>query len=352
MQALRDNFENELDYRREAAWQQRYHRLAAPLEDIVVPRVVPEHVRDNVLVQTWEPGLSLEDASRLPAEERFNFGRALLRQYLFMLFRHGIAHADPNPGNFAFRVGGEGPPQVVVYDYGSVFEITRDERMTLLRTLLALQAREAVDPAACLAGLGFDVEKLKDVRPCLAALLGVLFEPFLVDRPFDVNDWDINQRFDAIVGELKWWFRSAAPPRMIFLMRALHGLTSHLKKLDVRLIWRRVLDEVGSDLFRQAMSFPLPPPPPGGNGETNFRSLSQYLKVHVEKCNGNKVELTMPARVVDELEDVIDPPVLATIRDNGIELEVIKRQVQRSGYAPQTLFQVKDPERDVRVWLE
>ena len=154
-------------------------------------------------------------------------------------------------------------------------------------------------------------------------------------------------------GELKWWFRSAAPPSALFLMRSLHGLATHLRSLDARLSWRWILDEVAGDLYREVRELSIPAlVPANGSGAVTFSGLSRYLKVHVEKGNGNRVSLTMPARVVDSLEEVIDPPVLESIKKNEIDLDEVKAKVQKSGYAPQTLFEVQDPERMVQVWLE
>ena len=59
----------------------------------------------------------------------------------------------------------------------------------------------------------------------------------------------MNERFDAIVGDLKWWFRSAAPPELIFLMRTLHGLAVMLERLDAKLPWKFLLEKLCYDQF-------------------------------------------------------------------------------------------------------
>jgi len=56
--------------------------------------------------------------------------------------------------------------------------ISDEIRLGLIRIILALRNNEAVDPVACLVAIGFDQEKLEDLRPTLPALLSVLFEPF------------------------------------------------------------------------------------------------------------------------------------------------------------------------------
>ena len=196
-----------------------------------------------------------------------------------------------------------------------------------------------------------DPEKLKDLRPTLPALMSVLFEPFLMESPYHVKDWRMSERFDQIVGDMKWWFRSSAPPRLIFLMRTLHGLTTMLKRLDVSLPWQFIMDKILSDIYPQARSLALPEVEADSQGPA-FDSMAQYMKVHVVKSNGNKISLTMPGRCADDIEDVMDEPVLESIRKQNIDLQSIQDKARKSGFVPQVLFELHDEERDMKVWLE
>lgn len=346
------NFSEELDYESEMRHQQRYRELAAPLKDVVVPEVFPDLCRPNVIVQAREDGISLDTAEKMSLPERRSMARATLRHCLYMLFFHGLVHSDPNPGNFAFRRMGREEYALIVYDYGSVLEIPENMKLTLLRIILALQYREPLDPAACLAALGFDPEKLADLRPVLPALLGVLFDPFTTDAPYNMDDWKISERFDNIAGELKWWFRSAAPAKLIFMMRTLYGLTAMLKRLQTPLPWRFILNNLCSEMYPAARRIVIPDLLPASRPAPKFSGVAAYLKVHVIKPGGSEVRLTMPARVAEDLEDVIDPPVKESIVRQGIDLVEIQRRIARSGFLPQEVFELKDPQRHVRVWLE
>ncbi len=347
---LRDHLDEELDYRQEARRQIGYREKLGECSNVIVPKVYPEISSDTILVQSFEKGDPLEKVMGLSQEKRLEIGRIWIRHILFMLFQKGIMHSDPNPMNFAFRTKSR-VSAIVIYDFGSLFEVSEEERMLLLRIILAIREREDIDPARCLKGLGFDLEKLKDIQTCLPGLLAVLFEPFTEDAPFDISQWDINRRWDDIVGDLKWWFRSAAPPRIIFLMRTFHGLATHLQKLKVSVSWSNLLYEAAGDLFSKARTWPLPECPVV-EGAPNFRGISQYLKIDVKKGNGNRVTLTMPARVAERLEEVMDPPILEAIKKQNIDLDEIQIRTRRSGFIAQTIFEFEDPERKVKVWLE
>ncbi len=346
-ESFHSNFTQELDYLNEAQQQNKYFNLCSPLENIIIPEVFLEYGRRTVLVQSFVKGISLDQVEKLDEVERKGIGRALLNHYFHMLFRHGFVHCDPNPNNFAFQRGEL--PKVIIYDFGSVLQVSDKVRLGILRIISGIQNRDNIDPAACLALLGFDINKLRDLRPVLPALLQILFDPFILQSPYNTRDWKISERFEGVVGELKWWFRSAAPPELIFLMRVLHGLTQLLNRLNISLSWGFILNQQCGDLIEEARNIELPQL---GESNSTFKQIAKFLKVYVKKTNGNKVELTMPGRVVEELEEVIDPPVLETIRNQGINLEDIQNRVRKTGFIPQTLFEVEDNVRFVKVWLE
>ncbi|PIP71949.1 MAG: hypothetical protein COW89_09115 [Nitrospinae bacterium CG22_combo_CG10-13_8_21_14_all_47_10] len=345
------NFSEELDYRIEAGHQENYRQKIQPLERIVIPEVFTEFTRPTVLVQKKEEGFNLDKAETMMPEQKQAMGRLLLQHYLHMLFRNGFVHSDPQPANFAFRQYKKDYFVLIIYDFGSVMEIPDDVRLGLLRIILALRHRENLDPVTCLTALGFDPDKLQDLRPTLPALMSVLLEPFLVEAPYHVKDWRMSERFDQIVGDLKWWFRSSAPPQMIFLMRTLHGLTTMLKRLDVALPWQFTMDKILSDIYPQARAL-IFSPVEGAPHSPAFDSIARYLKVHVVKPNGNKISLTMPARCADDIEGVMDEPVKESIKKQNIDLLSIQDKARKSGFVPQILFELNDEERDMKVWLE
>ncbi|PIQ97529.1 MAG: hypothetical protein COV67_03680 [Nitrospinae bacterium CG11_big_fil_rev_8_21_14_0_20_56_8] len=347
--AFWENLSEELNYTREKEHQIEYRKRVAPIWEVVVPEVYEKWCRPRVLVQEKETGFDLDKAETMVQTQRQTLGRVLLRHYFHMLFCHGFVHADPHPGNFAFRKLGGEDFALIVYDYGSILRVPDSMRLTLLRIILALQTHERLDPVACLSAIGFDPQKLQDLKQTLPALLNVLFEPFLCEAPYAIKDWRLSERFEQIVGEMKWWFRSAAPPRLIYLMRTIHGLAAMLERLDARLSWKFILDQVCSEIYEDARRIEIPSPAEDGLG---FDGLARYLKIYVVKANGNKIQLTMPGRVADDLESVIDPPVMESIRRQKVDLKTIQDRVRKSGFVPQEMFTLKDEERDVRVWLE
>jgi hypothetical protein len=340
----------ELDYEAEAQRQIRYRRLASPHEDVIVPEVIAHLCRPDVLVQSRENGISLEEACRRTPGERLAMGRAALRHVLRMAFRHGFVHADPNPANFAFRPSTlSGEWAVVLYDYGCVLELDRTTRLALLRTILALQTREPLDVAACLAAAGFEAEKLRDLGARLPPLLAALFEPFLSDAPFDAGEWRLGERADAIAGDLKWWFRSAAPARLILLMRIFHGLVDLLVRLDARVCWKRELEAVAGEEFAAARALAVASAP---SSSPRFDSMATRLRVRVERPGKSAVELSFPARAAEDFQALMDADILTKAAQAGIDAAEVQRRLFASGMIAQSVFELQDDRRKVLVWLE
>lgn len=82
-------------------------------------------------------------------------------------------------------------------------------------------------------------------------------------------------------------------------------------------------------------------------------AMARSLRVMVKDQSGDiVVDLSLPRRSVDELEELIPEETLVQVKQQKIDLAAIKRQVQLSGYIPQQLFHLQNERRNYRIWLE
>tara|TARA_Y100001960_G_scaffold230004_1_gene241306 strand:- start:394 stop:1938 length:1545 start_codon:yes stop_codon:yes gene_type:complete len=345
------NLSEELNYRVEARHQENYRRKVCQLKRIVIPEVLADLSQSKILVQKKEEGFSLDKAETMMPEQKQAMGQLLLEHYLYMLFQHGFVHSDPQPDNFAFRQYKKNYFVLIIYDFGSVLEISSEFRLTLLRIILALRERENLGPLTCLNALGFDLNKLKDLRLKLPALMSILFEPFLVETPYNISDWRVNERFDQIAGDMKWSFYSSAPPQMIFLIRILHGLTTMLKRLDASLSWKLIMDNTLSDIYPQARALPLPEIDKSLQ-TLGFDSIARYLKVYVAKADGSEISLTMPGICANDIEGEMEESIKKLIYKHKVNLISVQNKIRKSGFVAQTLFELQDEKCNIKVWLE
>jgi aarF domain-containing kinase len=114
-----EHLAQETDYCREAYNAKLLGRLfeSYPQGDLVVPRVFDSHSGLRVITYEWMEGESIGDAlSSGDAEKSRRVAMALVHGFWHQLYRGGVLHADPHPGNY--RVLADG--RVALLDYGCV----------------------------------------------------------------------------------------------------------------------------------------------------------------------------------------------------------------------------------------
>jgi hypothetical protein len=354
-QTLRENFERELDYLDEATRQHQF-RAGHELEGVIVPEVFADLCRENVLVQRWVEGQSLADAASWPKEARAAAGARLAHLLLFSLFRSGEMHGDPHPGNFRF-VGPEPPVALVLYDYGCTISVSASRSIALLRLIVCAQdgKLEPQETVLCWQALGFAGDKLAFIEDRLIEVTELLLEPFTHQGPFDAKRWDVRVRMDELLGERKWWFRSAGPPDLFLLLRAFQGLFTQLDHLQVELDWRLALTAaVGQGHLAHARRWKVP-----GLKDAKSPHLvvvsdrgPKELKISVSDRNREIVRIAMPAAAAMELPELVPEDIIPLLTERQIDLHDIVAQLQRDGLRAHELFRLDTPEKRYRVWLE
>jgi len=138
-------------------------------------------------------------------------------------------------------------------------------------------------------------------------LCQILFRPFLLNHPFNPDEWQVGQEFNNLLGDYRWWFRSAGPSDLFLLMRAFQGLIQQLQQLDVKLAWWPLLQQaVGNELIQYAMAYELPTiHSEPATDALRFDQQAAKLCVNVTKNGQPHVSVAMPAEAVLDLEHLI-----------------------------------------------
>jgi predicted unusual protein kinase regulating ubiquinone biosynthesis (AarF/ABC1/UbiB family) len=184
---LRTRLLEELDYRREAANQQRFAAAYPHGDDdseAVVPRVV--HATSRVLVQGWLDGVPLARVATDGTQvQRDRLGELYQRFLLSGPARCGLLHTDPHPGNFRLLDDG----RLGVLDFGSCLELPGGLPRTFGRLITALLAGDDDDVLRALReeglvrpGARLEVAKLRDY-------LAPFSEPARHERFHYSRDW-------------------------------------------------------------------------------------------------------------------------------------------------------------------
>lgn len=337
----------ELDYRSEAKHQEQAVDIASRQPGVIVPAVFPKLTTKRVLVTEWQEGDHWDVVTKQwSAKHRQQVADVLLRFFMQGLFVDGLMQADWHPGNTRFRRKVH-DCEMVLYDFGCVCRLTRAERLALVRLVRATIAGHE-SPWPLFLALGFNPEYLEPLAKKLPAICRILFEPFCKDHRYDISSWRLRDRMANVLGEDRWNFRIAGPPRLIFLMRAFHGLTYYLRGLDAKSNWRELFEACTESILGDATIQPNAPV----HAACDFSTLAKHLCVRLERGGETRVNISMPAFRVDSLHEILDCDVKHRIHQKGIDLDALMVTVRRNGYSPGELFQLDEERQRLRVWLE
>ncbi|MFT4711634.1 MAG: tRNA A-37 threonylcarbamoyl transferase component Bud32 [Candidatus Azotimanducaceae bacterium] len=353
-QAFKSNMDRELDYCEESKTQQLF-RKELTIPGLCIPAVYPESSCSGLIVQSWESGQYLDEISGWPIKDKKKLGEILLTTLFKSLFELGVVHGDPHVGNYYFRRDKSQRPEVVMMDFGCKIEITKNRRLALLNLILAISEERSVIPIRNFASMGFEVTKLAKIGESLPMLSQILFKPFMQPGLFHISHWEIESRVERLLGEKKWWFRSAGPSDLFLLLRAFQGIVQQLQMLKVSLPWLEILHRsLDPEIIQNARLMLLPAIKQEQQIKvSDVRCLASALCIKVSSDGKEKVSARVPAELALDLENLMPSEVLDILRkDNEVDLVLIQRNIADSGVAPQAVFHHEIGIKKYEIWLE
>lgn len=129
-----------LDLRNEAQNLRFFGRMLGSEPDLVLPVAIDELSGPQVLTMTRVDGVHMTDRASVEEAgwEVDAFVRRATEIYLEMIFRFGVFHADPHPGNFVLPGGG----RLGILDFGDVGRLSPTRRSQLEDLVLAIAAHD------------------------------------------------------------------------------------------------------------------------------------------------------------------------------------------------------------------
>jgi tRNA A-37 threonylcarbamoyl transferase component Bud32 len=353
-QVFKSNMDRELDYCEEAKTQQLF-KNALNIPGLFIPTVYDQYNSSDLMVQSWESGQYLDEISDWSIGDKKTLGETLLTTLFKSLFELGVVHGDPHIGNYYFRRDKNQLPQVVMMDFGCKVDIAETRRLALLNLMLAVSEDRSVIPIRNFAAMGFEVTKLANIGESLPMLSRTLFKPFLQSGLFHISHWELETTVGRLLGEKKWWFRSAGPSDLFLLLRAFQGVVQQLDLLKVSLPWKDILlRSVDPGTVQKARSMQLPAIPQEQQiAVSDVKCLATTLCIKVSSEGKERVSARVPAELALDFESLMPSDVLELLhKDKTVDLALIQRNITESGIAPQTVFQHQIGIKKYEVWLE
>jgi predicted unusual protein kinase regulating ubiquinone biosynthesis (AarF/ABC1/UbiB family) len=232
------HFRDELDYRREATWQEQFRTLHASDPAAIIPAVVRERSARRVLCMELMGGEDLEAAALRPEADRRRYAEILWRFVYKSILVGGLFNADPHPGNYLFRKDGK----VVFLDFGCVQELTQEVQSGSREAHRAAASGDEAGFARHAAGIvgaqGGQYER------AFTAYLRRAVEP-VFDSPFRITRGYARELVTGLYDLKKSAFAKDSqfmplPESTVLLNRLQLGFFSVLARLDVEVDYRAV----------------------------------------------------------------------------------------------------------------
>ncbi|MCB0006850.1 MAG: AarF/ABC1/UbiB kinase family protein [Anaerolineales bacterium] len=243
MEEFAETLWEELDYISEADNARRFGRMFADDERVCIPKVYDELSSGRIIVLENVESIKIADLAALDEAgiDKAELADRLLDVYFHQIFKEGIFHADPHPGNLFVRPradiawtpeAGPRPYELVFVDFGMVGRIDLTLKENLKRVLIGVSQRDARGLTEAYRKMGFflpsaDIERIVEAQ---AIVLDQLWGRDLLTmaQPDPRELAELSREFRDLLYE----FPFQVPQNFIYLGRALGILSGLAAQLD------------------------------------------------------------------------------------------------------------------------
>lgn len=216
---LKETLPLELNFRREATAMAELRAALQQRTDVVIPTEIADLSTERLLVMEFIDGIKITDrAAMLQAGISPQAVARLLNDvYAEQIFRLGILHADPHPGNLFVQPG----PKLVLLDHGLTVHLKPTLVQALGEMVNALLILDFDRLTKALAKAGLQLDEQVDITS-LMQLVGVLLGGEQDTAALDTVE--VGQQLGRSIGHI--------PVELILMGRALGLLDGVTKQLD------------------------------------------------------------------------------------------------------------------------
>lgn len=303
------------------------------------PAEIKKYCSSQVLTQPWIDGHNLEYISEhWDKKNKKIVAQLIMSQYLKQILIDGFYQGDTNFSNFIFEENDSGT-QVHWIDHGNWCSIEQDVKNSLFSIIFQTIEGDDINYLGHFEKIGFDLSKLRYLENTLPTLVTILFDPFLTNRPYDLNEWKLEERIEKLLGENKWWFRSSGSSSFLELMKSFYGIIKIIRKLEVNINWHEEILKYAShfniaDINRSLPAYENNIPP--------IHLLATKLTVLIHKDNREHLKIELPAISLLELESLIPDNIKHKLNEKLINIQDIKHNYLKNGLIPGELINISE----------
>ncbi len=234
----------ELDYKQESINQEEFRQIYKEnLEFVRVPKVHQELSTKRLLAMEWFEGKPVLEYVNASSDMRNELGKKLFLAWYLPLYRYGILHCDPHPGNYLILRD----HNIGLLDFGCVRRFSPSFLKAVIDLYIALRDDLPELAVDAYKRWGFDNIN-KELVEVLNRWAKLLYEPLLENkvRPLQLEDggkkgWETARAVHKKLHELG----GIKPPReFVFMDRAAVGVGSVIMRLGAEQNWHQLFESI------------------------------------------------------------------------------------------------------------
>jgi len=238
---IRSRLSEELDYDQEMRNLLFFRDHFKHDNRILIPQVFPPYCSKKVLTMEYLPGDKIEDILCPPYthDDRNYFGRLIFDLYAYQILKSGVLHADPHPGNFAFKKDG----RLILYDFGCIKHISKDIQQACRDLIVhSLQADfDRIDKTLIKLGTR-DPQKEGPGADFYQHFLEIVKEPIFSEKPYEFGSIPIHEKIIDLAPLGMSKMLHFKPCRdTVFIGRVISGHYGNLCHIRAKANWKELI---------------------------------------------------------------------------------------------------------------
>lgn len=240
--------QEELDLLAEARNLTAFYGIYKNSPTVRVPRLVPEACNTDALVMEELKTRNVMEVARLTEayEDRRYFANLVMQTFLRQLLNHCVVHGDPHAGNMGVHRDG----RLVLYDFGSIVRIERDDVVHLTELLAAMLFDDVPLAVSALREIGAEVKDegaLKKYVGLYRQYMKTLDFGALVESAKEQMDVSHNEPLSTRKTATGIAVPAVLPSRIGRIVRSFALIEGICKKIDVNFNYFDAMTDGGSE---------------------------------------------------------------------------------------------------------
>jgi len=334
----------ELDYQSEANITKKMAMTLRHSSVIKVPSVFDDFSNENILTTEYFDGFNIDQVMKLDYHSKKSYAENLLTSFLELL-KSGVLQADSNHGNFIFLKENY---KIGLIDFGQIIEIDQRRKEAFYYLIFNLIKNKSIPYLSVLEEVGFQANRLEAIKDKIPLICSILFQPFLVNKNYYLEDWNYKKKLDQTLGEDKWILRAAGDQDLFLIMKSFMGFKNLIQKIGVPINWQQIFLESTSNMRIQIEEFK---PKLIENDNTKEILFSKWINIEIYNDKVLSVSFKLPILEIFDLENQISDEIKLELKSKGIIVAKIINKAINNNAMPQKLFDFTQGKKSYHIFL-